>query len=102
MFQNSIVNLKTVLYLIHIVDSNIVHNLTSVMKATSALECIRILQDEQLYTQTDVIFMQFLCTQTECLDLHAKCVEYAEQQKALCYFEMPPGKSIIHIIFNIC
>lgn len=98
MFQNSIVNLKNLLYLIHIVDSNIVQNRTSVMKATSALECIRILQDEQLYTQTDVIFMQFLCTQTECLDLHAKCVEYAEQQNALCYFEMPPGKIIIHYI----
>lgn len=68
-------------------------NRTSVMEATSALECIRILQDEELFTQTDVIVMQFLCTQTECLDLHAKCVEYAEQQKALCYFEKPPGKN---------
>lgn len=79
-------------------------NRTSVMEATSALECIRILQDEELFTQTDVIVMQFLCTQTECLDLHAKCVEYAEQQKALCYFEKPPGKnnSPLRIIFNIC
>lgn len=79
-------------------------NRTSVLEATSALQCIRILQDEELFTQTDVIAMQFLCTQTECLDLHAKCVEYAEQQKALCYFEKPPGKNIrlLRIIINIC
>lgn len=68
------------------------------MEATSALECIRILQDEELFTQTDVIVMQFLCTQTECLDLYDKCIEYAEQQKALCYFEKPSGKNIVNNI----
>lgn len=68
------------------------------MKATSALECIRILQDEELFTQTDVIVMQFLCTETECLDLYAKCVEYAEDQKALCYFEKPLGKISVDYI----
>lgn len=64
------------------------------MEATSVLECIRILQDEELFTQTNVIAMQFFCTQTEYLDLYTKCVKYAEQQKALCYFEKHPGKNI--------
>lgn len=73
---------------------DIVRNRESVMKATSPLDCIKILLDEELFTQTDVIVMQFICTQTDCLDLYAKCVEYAGQQKALCYFEKPPGNNI--------
>lgn len=71
------------------------------MEATSALECIRILQDEELFTHTDVIVMQFLCSQTECLDLYAKCFEYAEQQKALCYYEKPPGKISDNYIYRL-
>lgn len=76
----------------YVVDSKKVRNLTSVKEAKSVLECIEILQDEKLFTQQDVIYMQFLCQEAECLDLFTKCIEYAEKQKALCYFEKPLGK----------
>lgn len=71
--------------------SNKVKNRRSVLEATSAMDCLTILQDEQLFTQTDVIFMQFLCRETECLKLNDKCIEYAEKQKALCFFEKQSG-----------
>lgn len=77
----------------YVVDSNKVKNLTSVKEATSVLECIEIIQDENLFTPTDVIYMQFLCQEADCFDLFTKCVEYAEcKQRALCYFKKPPGK----------
>lgn len=76
-----------------VVDSNKVKNLTSVKEATTVLECIEILQDEKLFTPTDVIYMQFLCQEADCFDLFAKCVEYAEsKQRALCYYKKPLGK----------
>lgn len=72
--------------------SNQVKHRKAVLEAKSALDCLRILQDESLFTQADVIFMQFLCRETDCLDLNEKCIEYAEKQKALCFFERTPGK----------
>lgn len=71
--------------------SNKVKNRISVLEAKSAMDCLTILQDEKLFTQTDVIFMQFLCRETDCLNLYAKCIEYAEKQKALCFFEKQSG-----------
>lgn len=56
-------------------------NQTSVMEATSALQCLKILQDEELFTQTDVIVMQFLCTETESLDLHANALNMQNNKK---------------------
>lgn len=76
----------------YVVASTKVKNLTSVAEAKSVLECIEILQDEKLFTQKDVIYMQFLCQEADCLDLFTKCIEYAEKKKALCYFEKPLGK----------
>lgn len=71
--------------------SSKVKNRISVLEAKSAMDCLTILQDEKLFTQTDVIFMQFLCRETDCLNLYAKCIEYAEKQKALCFFEKQSG-----------
>lgn len=71
--------------------SNKVKNRISVLEAKSAMDCLTILQDEKLFTQTDVIFMQFLCRETDCLNLYAKCIEYAEKQKVLCFFEKQSG-----------
>lgn len=66
-------------------------NRRSVLDAKSAMDCLTILQDEKLFTQTDVIFMQFLCRETDCLELNDICIEYAEKQKALCFFEKQSG-----------
>lgn len=77
-----------------ITASDKIKNRTSVLEAETTLDCLRILQDENLFTQEDVIFMQFLCKETDCLDLNEKCIKYAEKQRALCYFEKNPGKDI--------
>lgn len=77
-----------------ITASDKIKNRTSVLEAKTTLDCLRILQDENLFTPKDVIFMQFLCRETDCLDLFEKCIEYAEKQRALCYFEKKPGKNI--------
>lgn len=78
-------------------------NRRSVLEATSAIDCLTILQDEQLFTQTDVIFMQFLCRETECLKLNDKCIEYAEKQKALCFFEKQSGNfSVDYVEYLLC
>lgn len=61
------------------------------MSASSASECFTILHEENLFTQKDVIFMQFLCKETGCEDLYSECIKYALTNKALCYFEKPPG-----------
>lgn len=76
----------------YITASNKIQNRKSVLEAKTTLDCLRILQDENLFTQTDVIFMQFLCSETDCFDLYEKCIEYAEKQRALCYFEKKSGK----------
>lgn len=62
------------------------------MNAQSVIECIEILQDEKLFTETDVIYMQFLCQEANCEELFEKCMEYAIMKRALCYFTIRPGK----------
>lgn len=42
--------------------------------------------------------MQFLCREIGCLELYAKCLEYAEKQKALCFFEKPSGKALVDLV----
>lgn len=76
----------------NITASNKIQNRKSVLEAKRTSDCLRILQDENLFTQADVIFMQFLCGETGCFDLYEKCIEYAEKQRALCYFEKKSGK----------
>lgn len=65
--------------------------------AYSAWDCFELLQQEDLITLNDVIFMQFLLEKTDCNDLNAKCIEYAKEQTALCYFMKPPGRLIFHV-----
>lgn len=77
-----------------ITASGKIKNRTSVLEAETTLDFLRILQEENLFTQENVIFMQFLCRETGCFDLYEKCIEYAEKQRALCYFEKKPGKDI--------
>lgn len=90
-----IVQFSRVYYLtpiFYVVGSKKLKNLTSLEAAKSVLKCIEILQNEQLFTQKDVIYMQFLCQETGCIDLFCLCKEYAEEQKALCYFKTELGK----------
>lgn len=74
-----------------VVASGKVKDETSLSAANSILECISILHDENLFTQKDVIFMQFLCKETDCEEMYTKCIEFALAHEALCFFEKPPG-----------
>lgn len=76
---------------LYVVASGKVENVSALKSAKSASECFTILREENLFTQKDVIFMQFLCKETGCDDLYSRCVRYAFTNKALCFFETPPG-----------
>lgn len=75
----------------YVVASGKVENVSALMSARSALECFTILHDEDLFTQKDVIFMQFLLKEMGCDELYSRCINYALTNKALCYFERKPG-----------
>lgn len=66
----------------------------SIRTATSARDCFRILNDAKLFTPTDMIFAQYILKKLGCAELFAECVKYAETQKALCFYEKPPGNNI--------
>lgn len=61
------------------------------MDAKSVWTCLKILQDELLFTQKDVTIMQWLCIETGCQVLNAKCIDYAKKQGATFFSEKPPG-----------
>lgn len=67
------------------------NNINSLKEAKSARDCFRILESENLFTKLDVMFMQFLLRRTGCKELENKCVEYAEGQGALGFYEKQPG-----------
>lgn len=75
----------------NVLVSEKIENESALKSAKSAGECFTILHEENLLTQKDVIFMQFLCKMTGCSELNLQCIEYASTNKALCYYEKPPG-----------
>lgn len=81
----------TFLIFLCVVASEKVKNVSALMSASCASECFTILHEENLFSQKDVIFMQFLCKETGCEELYSQCIKFALTNKALCYFEKPPG-----------
>lgn len=76
---------------VYLVGTKKVKDEASIETATSAEECLQVLVKENIFTHNDVIFMQFLCRETECTELDSKCQDYAKAHKALCFFEKPKG-----------
>lgn len=74
----------------------------SLKQASSPRDCFRILKDAKLFTSSDIIFIQYLLKKIDCTELFEKCYEYAEAQKALCFYEKPPGKTFFTIFRLIC
>lgn len=66
-----------------------------IKNAKSAREYFSILKEKDLFTPSDVIFMQFLLRESNCGTLDEKCIKYAKTQKALCFFEEPPSKNYL-------
>lgn len=81
-----------------------VNNIKSLNEARSARDCIRILDSENLFSKSDVMFVQFLLIRTECEELENKCVEYAKGQRALGFYEKQPGtlnSTILSNLYNV-
>lgn len=74
-----------------IVDSQIGKDIKYFAQTVSARDCLEVLRDHKLFTPWDVIFMQYLLKNTECTALFEKCVAYAEDNWALCFYEKLPG-----------
>lgn len=79
-----------------VLDSCRVDNMASLEHAKTARDCLRFLKKERLFIPTDVIFIQYLLKSIDCRDLFDKCYRYAEAQKALCFYEKPPGNYMIN------
>lgn len=67
----------------------------SFIKANSARDYFEFLEEEGLFTPSDVIFVQFLLRESGCGELYEKCIEYATTQKGLCFYEVSPSKIIV-------
>lgn len=84
-----------------IIDSGYVKNKSSIRNADSTRKCLRVLKDENLFTPTDVIFVQFLCRESNCSSQYEKCLEYAQDQKALCFYEKQTDDGSKNIKFHV-
>lgn len=69
------------------------------MPANSVLECFAYLLEKNLFSKADVSFIQFLCKETNCEELHNKCVEYARGQEIHFFEEGMCFSILILIIF---
>lgn len=72
---------KTLYYIACFVASKKTRNMESLMAANSVLECFTILLDENLFSKADVSFIQFLCKETNCEELHNKCADYPREKE---------------------
>lgn len=71
----------------------------SIEKKKTAREYFDLLKKKKLFMPSDVIFMQFLLRESNCAELNEKCIAYATNQKALCFYEELPSK--IHFYFHL-
>lgn len=74
-------------------DSCKVEDTTSLEQAVTTRDILRVLKKNKLFTQSDVICMQYLLKRTDCQHLYTQCIKYAEEQNALCFYEKPLGNS---------
>ncbi|XP_055999928.1 uncharacterized protein LOC125676249 isoform X2 [Ostrea edulis] len=72
-----------------------------IKKVKSIREMFILLQENKLFTQTDVILMQYLLKQAECKDLNNECIKYARKQRSLCFFEKPPDNGFKHVQIHV-
>lgn len=75
-----------------------IEDVTELEKAKTAQDCFKILLKEKIICPSDVIAMQLFLIRTTCEELEKECIDYAKQQKAMHFYEKPPGN--IHILYN--
>lgn len=84
-----------------IISTKKVKDEASIETATSAEDCMQVLVRENIFTHNDVIFMQFLCRETDCTELDTKCQEYAEKHNALCFYKQPEDDELGYVQFHV-
>lgn len=57
----------------------------SFIKANSARDYFEFLEEEELFTPSDVIFVQFLLRESGFGELYERCIEYATTQKRIMF-----------------
>nr|XP_034334894.1 uncharacterized protein LOC117680649 [Crassostrea gigas] len=82
-------------------SSKKVNDIKSLNEARSARDCFRILDSENLFTKSDVLFVQFLLKRTGCEELEHNCVEYAKGHRALGFYEKQPEDGFKHVYFHV-
>ncbi|XP_056002847.1 uncharacterized protein LOC125667384 [Ostrea edulis] len=93
--ENKLQRLKDLLTGVNGVDAE------SIKKVTAVRGFVMLLQEKQLFTMTDVLFMQLLLRKVGCKELYEKCIQYARKQRALCLFEKDPDNGFKHVQFHI-
>lgn len=77
-------------------------NAEEVHNAVSVRACLRILKKANYFTSTDVIHMQYVLKKIGCEELFEKCLEYAKEEDAFCFHNMPPGNVFINYYKERC
>lgn len=88
-------------YSLFFLDSGKVKDARSIKEANDARDCFRILKDENLFTNEDVIFTQYLLKTIGSHELYQKCAEYAKAQRALCFYETLTGNTRKYVLKRI-
>lgn len=78
-----------------------VEDVTLLEEAKTVFECFMILGKEGIISPSDIIVLQFLLKETKCEKLERMCLEYAQQNKALCYYEEPPETGFQKLHFHV-
>lgn len=85
--------------IVHAVSCKI-EDVTELEKAKTAQDCFKVLLKEKIISPSDVVSMQFLLIRTKCEELEKECIDYAKQQKAMHFYEKPPGNCTINWLIN--
>ncbi|XP_062592256.1 uncharacterized protein LOC134253689 [Saccostrea cucullata] len=62
---------------------------------------LEILKREGLFSNCDVILVQYVLRRIGCLDLYERCYKYAQACEALCFFERQPENGYTTVGFHI-
>ncbi|XP_062572223.1 uncharacterized protein LOC134234179 [Saccostrea cucullata] len=71
-------------------------------KCNSLREVLGILIQEGLFSNCDVILVQYVLRRIGCVDLYKRCYKYAKDWEALCFFESQPENGYTAVRFHIC
>lgn len=90
-----------ILKMMLIADGRLENNITSLYRANSTKDVIRLIVEYKLLNENDVHFMQLICKEADCKELYEKCADYASTQETPCFFESATENGLEDIRFHI-